>query len=201
MNNAKRRTNRLFLVALCWATLPAYALTKHETDSLRHEVRLGWGDMLFETAVWHSTRHTDDYRYTGHLFAEYQYHPKSWLSVGMIADYEQVLWRQLDDNSQHTFYNIGLLPTVRFTYYFHEYVNLYSALFVGLNVNGGSDRDFRNRLVACAPAFGITALGVSVGKAHWFGAVEIGGLNALVSKDEIYMVGSRLFTASVGYRF
>ncbi len=189
----------LFSLLILWA-IPAVAVMRAEADSLHHEVRLGWGDMLFETAMWHSTQHTSDYRYTGHLFAEYQYRVKNWLSVGMLADYERVMWRA-EALSDQNFYNLSLLPTMRFTYFFSQYVNLYSAVMLGLNINGGTETDMYGRQTACAPAFGITALGMSVGNEHWFGAAEIGGLNALASKDLIYMLGSRLFTASIGYRF
>lgn len=196
-----KRVCLALLLAVCWPCAMVCAFTKAEADSIPHEVRIGWGDMLFETAVWHNNRQATDYRYTGHIFAEYQYRLRHWLSVGMQTDYEQVLWTAPSDNTAHTFYNVGLLPTVRFTYFFSEYVNLYSALLFGLNINGGSETDMYGRKVDCSPAFGFTALGVSVGNNHWFGAAEIGGLNALMSKDEIYMIGSRLFTVSVGYRF
>ncbi|MGM9837507.1 MAG: hypothetical protein ACI30A_03335 [Paludibacteraceae bacterium] len=199
----------LAFFAFVMACPGAYALTKSQRDSIPHEVRIGWGDMLFETAVWHKNAATDRYRYTGHLFAEYQYHFFPWLSLGAQMDYEQVWWDVLKRGSQlldtpernRCFYNVSLIPTVRFTYYHHHYVNLYSALGIGLTINGGTETDMLGRHTACAPVLSLTVLGLRVGEEHWFGAVEIGGLNALTGKDAIYMLGSRLFTASVGYNF
>lgn len=60
-----------------------YALDREKQISLRNEVRVGWGDMLYETAMYHTTWTTNNYRYTGHLFAEYQHWFKRWLSVGV----------------------------------------------------------------------------------------------------------------------
>jgi hypothetical protein len=76
-------------------------------DLPRHEVRLGWGDMLFETMAFHpGSRHlypsgnpngykfteTRDYAFTGHIFAEYRYHFTRLFSLGdrqvqMVSDY------------------------------------------------------------------------------------------------------------------
>lgn len=194
----------ILLLLLLLFPSAAHALTKEQRIVLPHEIRLGWGDMLFETAMWNQTSTANNHRYTGHIFTEYQYHIKDWLSVGAQIDYEQVLWNTPtatpDNSEQQYFFNLSLLPTVRFTYFFHEYVNLYSALSVGLNINSGTQTDYKGRQTAYAPAFALTLLGVSVGKDHWFGAIEIGALNALNDKQEIYMLGSRLFTISVGYR-
>ncbi len=184
------------------------AETKAERDSLRHEVRVGWGDLLFETTMFHSNPstnlNTDNYRYTGHLFAEYQYRCCDWLSVGAIVDYDQVLWRVLREGSDapnHYYVNLMLMPSVRFTYFHHPWVNLYSALYAGLNINTGTEENYRGEKTRCAPAFGLTVLGLSVGREHWFGAVEVGGVNALNNMNEIYKLGARLITVSVGYRF
>jgi hypothetical protein len=40
-----------------------------------------------------------------------------------------------------------------------------------------------------------------VGKGCFYGAVEIGAMAALNNAYEVYMFGSRLFTASIGVRF
>ena len=44
-------------------------------------------------------------------------------------------------------------------------------------------------------------LGMNVGNEQWFGAVEFGGLYSLMNIHEVYMLGSRMFTVSVGHRF
>lgn len=201
----------LLLFTLC-ACLSLGAMTKDNICLDHHEVRLGWGDMQFETAMYHADHYTGNYRYTGHIFATYQYRFLPWLSAGLDFDYEHVLWQKSKDKIPFTdcpeelktdenFYNICLIPEVRFTYFWSKYVNLYSEIGCGLLINGGSELNFRGQKTACAPVIEITALGVQVGDDHWFGTVELGGLNAMSSLTDFYMVASRLFSASVGYRF
>lgn len=195
------------LVCLVLSLSDVCALTKEEY--MHHELRVGWGDMLFETSQWHTTTRTNHYRYTGHVFAEYQYFFRPWFSLGGQVDYEQVWWDVFKQKNlileqpltDRTFYNVSVLPTLRFTYYHHPYVNIYFALSFGITVNGGSEKDMKERYTAVAPGWDITFLGVKAGKDHWFGTIEIGGLNALTGRNYIYMVGSRIFTASVGCSF
>ena len=105
------------------SVLNGHALTREQQLATRNELRIGWGDMLYETAMYHNSNSTNHYRYTGHVFAEYQYYLRAWLSVGVQADYEQVWWdvphsgiQPLPTPSQdHCFYNASLLPTLRFT--------------------------------------------------------------------------------------
>ena len=40
-----------------------------------------------------------------------------------------------------------------------------------------------------------------VGLGGWCGTVEVGGMTAFNSPDELYMLGSRIFTAAIGVRF
>lgn len=177
--------------------------------SARNELRIGWGDMLYERAMYHNSNSTNHYRYTGHVFAEYQYYLRPWFSLGVQADYEQVWWdvtkvgnQPLDTPSKdHSFYNASLLPTMRFTYCHREHVNLYSSLSFGLTVNGGTETDMLGHKTAFAPGWGFTLLGLKVGGEHCFAAVEIGGLNAIAGRNFIYMLGSRMFMASVGCNF
>ena len=82
-----------------------------------------------------------------------------------------------------------------------KYVELYSGLGAGVNINTGSELDYRDRKTAVAPVFSLTVLGMSVGNEQWFGSVEFGGLYSLMNIQEVYMAGSRMFTLSVGYRF
>ncbi len=201
----------LFLFTLCFS-LSMAAMTKDSICLAHHEVRIGWGDMQFETAMYHADHYSGNYRYTGHLFATYQYRFLPWLSAGLNFDYEHVLWQKSQKDVPFTecpkelrtnanFYNICLIPQVRFTYYWSKYVNLYSGIGVGLLINGGSELNFRGQKTAFAPVLELTALGVQVGDNHWFGTVELGGLNAASSLTDFYMLASRLFSVSVGYRF
>lgn len=186
-----------------------FALTREERMSVRNELRIGWGDMLYEQAMYHNSNSTNRYRYTGHIFVEYQYYLQPWFSLGVQADYEQVWWdvtrvgtQPLPEPSKdHSFYNACLMPAMRFSYCHKPHVNLYSALMFGVGVNGGTETDMYGRTLAWTPAWGFTLLGLKAGGKHCFVSVEIGGLNAIAGRNFIYMLGSRMFSASVGCNF
>ena len=179
-------------------------------EAWRHQVRLGWGDMLFETLSYHAGYGADgtrmsDFGYTGHFFAEYDYRFTPVVSAGFQADIEGIYFTETpcDALRQPTGESIrshnqflSLLPQVRFTYFDKGLVELYSGLGVGVLLAF----DNRHRLEA-APEVGLTLLGVGVGNEHWGGAVELGGLNALLHANRVYMLGSRLLSVSVHYRW
>ena len=187
-----------------------------------HQLRIGWGDQLFESLVWYNLPHStiypesyigqydEEYRYVQHWFAEYQYRVRYWFNVGAMVDYSGVLWDKVKRNGKGeevsrdkncNVHNIAIMVTTRFTYMHSKYVSLYSGLGAGLNINTGSEIDYRNRKTALAPALSLTVLGVNVGNERWFAAAEFGGLYSLTSISEVYMAGSRMFTVSVGCRF
>ena len=193
---------------------------RHAYDNMPHDVRMGWGDQLFETLMWRDRGHYSDmpgdyvdfydenFRYTQHCFVEYMYNFNYWYGLGLLVDYSGVIWDRVERNGQgeelsrevdRNFHNITIVPTVRFSYYHHDYVSLYSAVGVGLNVNTGTE-EIRGRSTVVSPAANITLLGMRVGKGRFYGAVEIGGMIALNNAYEVYMMGSRLFTASIGVR-
>ena len=202
----------LWVGCLCVLS-PLRALTKQDRMATPHELRVGWGDFMFESAMWHTSAHTCNYRYTGHLFAEYQYYFTYWFSFGGQVDYDQVWWTSGDyrlpnsnlvspeQEKECYFYNITFLPTVRFTYYSKPYVNLYLALGLGLTVNAGTEMDMYCRTTAFSPALNVTLLGVRVGGKHVFGTFELGALNAVRDKNLMYMLGARLLSLSVGASF
>lgn len=192
----------LLLPVLSWAEK-----TSMSWDSLRHEVRIGWGDPLFESATKYEITHigrpnTEISYLTGHLFAEYQYAWLWWLSIGMQVDYGSMGWLDLRaPEYKHNYYNLSLLPTVRFSYYRYPWVTLYSSVFVGLTINGGTEIDpIRQVQTICYPGFGLTALGVQVGRNGFFGTLEMGGLCALHDRHNMAMLLSRIFSISIGYR-
>lgn len=191
-------------------------------DSIPHEIRIGWGDMLFEMLVWHPDAYPtllpetyvdtydEHFRYTQHWFAEYLYNASYWYSIGCMVDYSGVLWdrvtrngrgEELNREKNHWFSNISIVPTIRFSYYRSPYISLYSSLGIGLNINTGSEIDYKGRRTAMAPVVNISLLGMRVGHGRWFGAVELGGMISLLGTNEVYMLGSRLFTVSVGCSF
>ena len=186
-----------------------------------HSLRIGWGDQMFETLAWrergyhtampesYQAAYDENFRYTQHLFAEYLYNFNYWYSLGLIVDYSGVLWdrvvrdgqgAEISRENNKCFHNIAIFPTINFTYFYHKYISLYSALGVGLNINTGNELDYKGRYTALAPVANITLLGMRVGDHRWYGAVEIGGMFSLTSAYEVYMLGSRIFTASIGVR-
>lgn len=192
----------LLIITLLAVTLTAArAQQKSECAKILSPiVRVGWGDMMFETAAWHQSATDYNYNHIGHFFAEYQHPLLDWIGVGFKADWSMVSWENAQPGN-HNFHNISMMPEVRFTYFRRGRVEMYSGLGVGLNINTGTELDWKNRTTACAPAFDLTLYGVSVGCEHWFCSFEIGGLNSFNNfKNEVYMVGSRIFTVSIGYR-
>ena len=194
---------------------------RHYYDAMPHELRIGMGDQGFESIVWcekgipetfpdgYQTYYKQNYRYTQHWFAEYLYSVNYWYAFGFIVDYSGVLWDEVPNSNYHTlandtrqgaFHNIGLLPEVRFSYFSSEYVSLHSSLGIGLNINTGTELDYKGRETALAPLVNVTLLGLRVGKGRWYGALELGGMISMIGMNEMYMLGSRLCTASVGVR-
>ena len=195
---------------------------RHAYDAVPHGIRIGWGDQMFESLIWREEGHhiglpeggeltsDENFRYTQHCFIEYMYSVNYWYSFGLLADYSGVIWDQVTRNhngeelkrlKDRSFHNIALVPTIRFSYLHHDYVSLYSALGLGVNINTGTELDYKDRYTVASPVLNITLLGVRVGHGRWYGSVEVGGMTAFNSPDELYMLGSRIFTAAIGVRF
>ena len=211
------RRNICILLFVCsLVPLVSRAETKETRSAQKHEVRIGYGDPMYETMRWKDEPNKlgvpmnarQNYRYTGHIYGEYMYRVNSWLGVGGQLDFGATMFDynsyQLDDKGNQFlassdyryFYDVCVMPAVRFTYYHHEWVNLYSGVQLGVGIHG----DYRSRSeVGCA--FGITALGVSVGRNHWFGTAEFGGISNMQSLTAIYLLWTKWFNVSVGYRF
>jgi len=219
----------LFFIALLSLFVPATLLaeTRAERDSLKHEVRIGWGDQLFETLMWQETApitvlpktdflHPEDYRqsrneqyrYTQHWFAEYQYRVNKWFSAGLIFDGSGVLWKNVIrdgygnevSSTNHNFYNIMILPSCRFTYLNIQYLSLYSGIALGLDINGGTETNKYGKKTDCAFAFSVALLGISANYQRWFWTFEYGGAYALKSQHDVFQLKSRMFTLSFGVR-
>lgn len=178
-------------------------------SSHRHEIRVGWGDFMFESLAFHANRQTDNYLYTGHLFLEYVYHFNHWFAMGAQLDDSYFQWKQKRDEmgqmlevpQPYWCSNISILVPFRFTYYRSQWVSLYSGISVGMNINTGNELNYKEQLTAVAPCVGLTLLACRVGNERVFGTVELGGLNSLNNMHEIYMLGARMFSASIGVRF
>ena len=183
---------------LCLPTIMTVAETKWDHLTQRNEIRIGWGDQLFESLMWHNptniattlpatwqrTYH-ENYRYNQHLWLEYQ-------------------WRfnaEISRSKGHYFYNLVIMPTVRFTYFHHPNVNIYSGLGVGLGINGGTEKNVYGKNTDVGAAINFTVIGVSANYKRWFIAVDFGGLYSLKNANTIFMASSRIINASIGARF
>ena len=146
--------------------------------------------------------------WTPHFGLEYQYRINRWLGVGLMTDYQRTQWNEVLYNNENEevarsrqhFYNLSFIPTVRFTYLNTKLVNLYSALSVGITINGGTEKDEAGRNTVVSPAFELSLIGATINKGPWFLGLELGGLYSLKGSNNIYMVNSKLLTLSFGYR-
>ena len=211
------------VLVLCALSMGVFAENQWDHINRRHEVRIGWGDQLFESLMWHNptnimtnmpttwekTYH-EDYRHHQHLWAEYQYRVTHWFSYGGMIDMSEVDWDDVTRNGaglevsrskNHYFYNVVLMPTVRFTYFFHENVNLYSGLGIGLDINGGTEKNAFGKKTEVGAAVNITLIGISANYDRWFWTVDFGGMYALQNTNKIYMASSRIINVGFGARF
>ena len=139
----------------------------------------------------------------GHFFVEYQYRINPYIGVGLDADMAFHTRRAILVNGYNEYkgrktmgsFYMDIIPRVRFTFLHNEYVNLYAGVGVGLSI----DYSFYYHTTYYSPLAEITTLGVSIGKNHLFGTVEILNIGAnLMALDFSH---TQLFTASIGYRF
>ncbi len=216
---------RIFIgiTLLCAGCLLVFAEDRFAYLNMRNEVRIGWGDQLFESLVWHNPtsitttmpasatyQYKERYRHHQHIWAEYQYRFNHWFSLGGMLDISEVGWdlvtrngqgAELARNSNNYFYNLVIMPTIRFTYFHHEYVNIYSGLGIGMDINGGTELDGNGRNTAAGAAVNFTLVGVSANYQRWFCAFDFGGMYALKNANAIYMLKSRMLNFSIGARF
>ena len=212
-----------YILLLLMAVGGLQAETRRDVKEMPNELRIGWGDMLFESLMWHNPKsvvqtmpatysytYQEDFRHHQHLFLEYQHRFNYWFGLGAMVDLGEVDWQNVTRNGQgveiardpgHYFYNITVMPTFRFTYFHHENVNLYSGLGLGLVINGGTEQNVNGRRTETGFAANFTVLGISANYKRWFASVEFGGLYGLRNANTIYMASSRIFSASIGARF
>lgn len=212
---------------LLLVTLLVCGFSAFGADSLavatRHEIRLGGGDMMFETLIWNNQIHKDyswstpgatfnekrNYVYSPHIAAEYAYHLLPWLSLGVMVDFQVTGWKLYSYDSKgreiavtnENFTNLCILPTVRFNYFRREHVGLYSAISAGIDFNGGSEVDGFGRHVQLGLAADLRFIGVTLGNRHWWGYAELGGIYALRNKNCMYLMNSEIFRVGASYKF
>lgn len=219
----KRYAFLIVILLQALSAAAAYAADNAGQEYYRHEVRIGWGDQMFERMMWHNTGYIvntlpqsetmgyeENYRYTQHIFAEYSYSFYSWLSAGLLFDTASCIWDDVTRNGagaevsrerNRSFTNLAFIPNVRFTYFRRPYMNIYSGLGMGLAINTGTTKNIYGKNTVCGIAGNVTLLGISGNYKQWFASAE---LNALVSaKDQkhMFLVGSRAITLSIGMRF
>lgn len=217
-----RRIILCIISALCLG-ISLRAESPAQRDSLRHELRIGVGDQCFEMLTWqeplyiidnmpgtYERSYNENYSYSQHWFIEYQWRVNKWFSVGALADFSGCAWDKVSRNGLgeelqrqrgRNFWNIVAMPVCRFTWLGREHFSLYSAVGIGLGLNGGSELNAKGKSVECGLAFNISPIGITGDWGPWFCFAELGGLSSLSSRDSIYMLNSRIISLGVGIRF
>ena len=187
-----------------------------------NELRIGWGDQIFETLMWHNPTniittmpadwrrtYKEEYKHHQHLWLEYQYFVTHWFSAGGMMDLSEVGWTDVTRNGKGEilaksdrkyFYNVVLMPTIRFTYISHPNAHLYSCLGAGVCFNSGTELNAYKVDTDAGFAVNTTLIGVSANYKRWFIAADFGGMMAMRNTDYIFMGLSRIFNLSIGVR-
>lgn len=220
MNRHRFLALALGMLMVC---ISAAAENRQQRADSPHEIRVGWGDQLFETLAWNKPSYIitnmsadtkfaykEHYRYTQHVFVEYQYRMKKWFGIGCMLDNSAFLWDEVVRNGQGTelsrdkrcyAMNTVAMLTNRFTYLHKDHFNLYSGFGLGIDVNSGTEKDGLGRNAVLSPAINLTLLGASVNYDNFFATVEYGGMTAASHIQYVYMLKSRMFSVGVGVRF
>lgn len=197
------------------------ARTKDDTMARQHEIRVGWADQLFEQVFWknevpyvmsasQSRTYKQNYRYLQHYWGEYQYSFAPWFSAGMLIDESSVHWdnvtingagQELSRNPNQKFYNLLLMPSMRVTYYHWPHVELYSALALGFDINGGTEKTEKGRRTSLGYGYDFRPIGVRFNAGPVFSTFDFGRTFALRDSDHVFLAMGRIFAASVGFNF
>ena len=208
---------------LCSIAVVGSAENKWTHITQRNELRMGWGDQLFESLIWHNPTsiittmpdsyqqvYKENYCYNQHVWMEYQWRFTHWFSLGAMVDFSHVGWDEVTRNGKGAelnrkedqfFYNAVIMPTIRFTYFHHENVNFYSGLGVGLDINGGTETNADGHNTDVGAAVNLTVFGISANYQRWFWTVDCGGLYALKNANTIFLMSSRIVNVGMGVRF
>ncbi|MBR4826466.1 MAG: hypothetical protein IKZ91_01105 [Bacteroidales bacterium] len=213
------RAGRVFIILMLLAGCGTAAAAAGDGSSVRrHTFRLGWGDMMFETAAYYPTvphifenpsavpesfRTKENFSnwYTGHIFADYLYSLNDFLSVGGQVDFEALGWKSgwfdrnhimVEEAPDVRFYNVVVMPQVRLTYLHKDVISVYSGLGAGVLLSFAQNLEL-------SPALYVNLAGVRLGRGPWSGSVDLGLLNALSSLDKVYMIASRVISVSINY--
>ena len=130
---------------LCSIAVVGFAENKWTHITQRNELRIGWGDQLFESLIWHNPTsiittmpdsyqqvYKENYSYNQHVWMEYQWRFTHWFSLGAMVDFSHVGWDEVTRNGkgaelnrkeEQFFNNAVIMHTIRLTYFHHENVN------------------------------------------------------------------------------
>ena len=211
------------LLSLGAQVTSARAETKEQVRQWKNELRMGWGDQLFETLVWHNPTavtttmpetyrqtYDENYRYFQHYWLEYNRRHTYWFAYGVMMDVSCVKWDRVTRNGRgaevsrsvnHDCYNIVLMPGMRFTYFQHPYVNLYSGLGLGMGLNTGTEVNGKGFHTDVGMAAYICVLGLSANYNRWFCNMDLGGLYSIRDMNTIFLASSRMISVGIGVRF
>lgn len=214
----------VYIVLLCCLPMMLLAESKEMRAVHPNELRIGYGDPLFETAAYYASMHRDytflspnytyterqHYRYTGHIMAEYQYRLNHWFGVGGQVDFSEFFWDNVSymggsndpvNIDPQNCYNIAVMPSLRFTWVHNYYFDMYSGIALGAIINGGTEKNDAGKTLAFGFAADVALVGVTFGTSHVYGGLEVGGLFGMQSLQTLFLVDSRILTASFGIRF
>lgn len=189
----------------------------------KHKLRIGIGDMMFETVRWHNQVHKDystiadglskpedvNFAYTPHFSAEYSYSILDWMDLGLICDAQFTSWRRkyynnrdvMTSMSKENFFNLSFLVNVRFNYLRREHFGMYSSIAPGIDINGGSETDCFGRHTLAGAAIDLRLVGFTAGSGQYWGFAEFGLMAALKNPDTIFLFGSQLIKVGFTYKF
>jgi hypothetical protein len=90
-----------------------FAENKWTHITQRNELRIGWGDQLFESLIWHNPTsiittmpdsyqqvYKENYSYNQHVWMEYQWRFTHWFSLGAMVDFSHVGWDEVTRNGK-----------------------------------------------------------------------------------------------------
>lgn len=219
MNNVLQTISILGLLLL---GLPVSAQQKSSV-LYKHEISVGAGDMFFETIMWHNQVHREygpigseidlfentDYSYTPHFFIEYYYRVTEWLNIGFDYDMQYTSWKENHYDasgagttvSDENFYNICMMPSIKFNYLNRNHFNMYSTISVGVDINGGTKADCFGNKTLTGVAADLRLLGFRFGGGHYWGFVDFGLLASMKDQNTIFLIGSELIRVGFTYKF
>ena len=153
----------------------------------------------------------------GHFLFGYRYQLTPLIGVGLETDLLTATDRfhmvdgyrtTMDKHARNQLFHLTLMPTVRFTYYRHRVLELYSALGVGYSYTAYTFAvpvEWNELDNSHGISLNTTLFGVNVGGEHWYVEAELGSMCSwsFMWPQSTWgpLYGSRLLSVAVGCRF